>query len=154
MVPGGRNKILQPTESFEELVACFGLGMEGWGTSQEVIGLHPVEVIVCGGERRRVNDNEGGTVAMTGCMAFRKGDSNGQGYGNPGQLRDACLDAPPWLCRNVDPLNGATGAIAAACTTTIWPLSWQQQCTAGGVRAYSKLMVRLNCYKEEPALDG
>jgi hypothetical protein len=50
VVPGGRNAILQPTESFEELVARFGLGTEGRGASREVIDSYPVEVIVRGGD--------------------------------------------------------------------------------------------------------
>jgi hypothetical protein len=41
---------------FKELVACFRLGMEGWGASQEVIDLYPVEVIVQGKQMRRVTN--------------------------------------------------------------------------------------------------
>jgi hypothetical protein len=36
-------------ELFEELVACFGLGMEGWGVSQDVIDSYPAKVVVQGG---------------------------------------------------------------------------------------------------------
>ncbi len=53
--------------------------------------------MVRGGGRRRVDDNKGGTVAMTGGIAFRKGDGDGQGDNNVGRMLDACLDAPPWL---------------------------------------------------------
>ncbi len=60
-VPGRRNVILQPTESFEELVARFGLGTEGRGASREVIDSYPVEVIVRGGERDASTTTGGGS---------------------------------------------------------------------------------------------
>ncbi len=50
-----------------------------------------------GGERRRVDDDKGGTVAMMGGVEFCKGDGDGQGDDNIGQMRDACLDTRPWL---------------------------------------------------------
>jgi hypothetical protein len=40
-------------ELFEELVACFGLRMDGGDASQDVINLYPVEVIVWGGRGER-----------------------------------------------------------------------------------------------------
>ena len=54
--PGpGNNVILQPEESFEELIQRFGLGNENRGATQEVVDSYPVEVV-----RRR------GDVAMDG----------------------------------------------------------------------------------------
>ena len=44
--PGpGDNVILQPEESFEELIARFGLGTENRGAQQSVIDSYPVEVV-------------------------------------------------------------------------------------------------------------
>ncbi|KAL3769173.1 hypothetical protein ACHAWU_001241 [Discostella pseudostelligera] len=41
----GNNIILQPEESFEELIQRFGLGTENRGASTEVIDSYPVEVV-------------------------------------------------------------------------------------------------------------
>jgi hypothetical protein len=41
----GNNIILQPEESFEELIQRFGLGTENRGASAEVIDSYPVEVV-------------------------------------------------------------------------------------------------------------
>jgi hypothetical protein len=47
----GNNMILQPEESFEDLIQRFGLGTENRGASAEVIDSYPVEVV------RRVYDS-------------------------------------------------------------------------------------------------
>lgn len=53
--PGpGPNVILQPEESFEELIQRFGLGNDNRGASQEVIDSYPVEVV----RRVAVNDDD------------------------------------------------------------------------------------------------
>ncbi|KAL7526886.1 hypothetical protein ACHAWF_001958 [Thalassiosira exigua] len=44
--PGaGNNIILQPEETFEELIQRFGLGDEGRGATQEIIDSYPVEIV-------------------------------------------------------------------------------------------------------------
>ncbi|KAL9182832.1 hypothetical protein ACHAXT_004111 [Thalassiosira profunda] len=63
--PGpGNNVILQPEESFEELIQRFGLGTENRGASQEVIDSYPVETVTkeeAGGEEDRKVSAEGKT---------------------------------------------------------------------------------------------
>jgi len=56
--PGpGNNVILQPEESFEELIRRFGLGNENRGASQAVIDSYPVEV-VRGEEEEEIGSDE------------------------------------------------------------------------------------------------
>ena len=53
--PGFNNVILQPEESYDELIQRFGLGTENRGASQEVIDSYPVEVVTA---RPRIRKDE------------------------------------------------------------------------------------------------
>lgn len=57
--PGpGNNIILQPEESFEELIHRFGLGNDNRGASQDVIDSYPVEVVRAEGEAEDGDSSE------------------------------------------------------------------------------------------------
>jgi hypothetical protein len=81
VVPGGRNVILQPTESFEELVARFGIGTEGRGASREVIDSYPVEVIARGGGEGSMTDG-GNHDDRTDLVPEKDGRSSKEENGN------------------------------------------------------------------------
>jgi hypothetical protein len=57
--PGG-GMILQPEESFEELVRRFGIGTEGRGATLEVVDSYPVEVVARGGAGGGGSGGDGG----------------------------------------------------------------------------------------------
>ena len=54
----GSNIIMQPEESFEELIQRFGLGNENRGASQEVIDSYPVEVVKRAGTKSKEGEGK------------------------------------------------------------------------------------------------
>ena len=68
----GNNSILQPEESFEELIQRFGLGTENRGASAEVINSYPVEVvrrIVKGNDSNQQNCTDSGFAVKQECAS-------------------------------------------------------------------------------------
>ena len=89
--------ILQPEESFEELVRRFGIGTEGRGATLEVVDSYPVEVVARGGA--------GG------------GGSGGDGGGRPSDGGDG--DA---AVEEEEPEFGTCGIEYASRTTSLIPI--------------------------------
>lgn len=74
--PGpGDNVILQPEESFEELVRRFGLGRENRGARQEVIDSYPLEIVRGGPEG---NDDEAEAGSDNTSSGRSDDDSSGE----------------------------------------------------------------------------
>ena len=95
---GGNNVILQPEESFEELIRRFGLGTQNRGASQEIISSYPVVTVQAPEKSESESDDEAETDVCGICLDEQNTGDSVKPLQCGHSFHAVCIDT--WLKRN------------------------------------------------------